>query len=59
MDIESQIPKFPEFQAHGNLYESLDANTFLDLCFACNEMQRKTLENLEHNALKNQIAYIG
>ena len=58
MDIESQISKFPEFQTDGNLYESLDANTFLDLCFARDEMQRKTMENLEHNALKNQIAYI-
>ena len=46
MDIESQISKFPEFQAHGNLYESLDANTFLDLCFACDEMQRKTLSTM-------------
>ena len=54
MDIKSQISKFPEFQTDGNLYESLDANTFLDLCFARDE----TMENLEHNALKNQIAYI-
>ena len=39
-------------------FEIHDANTFLDLCFARDEMQRKTMENLEHNALKNQIALI-
>ena len=58
MDIECQMSKFPEFQSYGNLCEIHDANTFLDLCFARDEMQRKTMENLEHNALKNQIAYI-
>ena len=56
--LKAKFQNFQNFKQMCNLYESLDANTFLDLCFARDEMQRKTMENLEHNALKNQIAYI-
>ena len=46
MDIECQMSKFPEFQSYGNLCEIHDANTFLDLCFARDEMQGKPWKTL-------------
>ena len=59
MCVDCDPSEIREYKTEECLSSVCTADIFLELCRARDEVQRRTVENLEHNALKNHVAYIN